>query len=101
MKDFSLNPKTHVIFGKNALEQTPQVVREYGQRVLLHFDAGDFIKPLVKRVKEILEKEGIKVFELGGVQPNPRYDLVLKGIEICRSEAIDVVLAIGGGSVMD
>lgn len=101
MKDFSLNPKTHVIFGKNALDQTPHVVGEYGKRVLLHYDAGDFIKPLVKRVRELLEKENIEVFELGGVQPNPRYDLVLKGIEICRNEAIDVVLAIGGGSVMD
>ena len=56
---------------------------------------------LLDRVKTSLEKEGLEYIELGGVQPNPRSGLVYQGIEICRKEGIDFVLAVGGGSTID
>jgi alcohol dehydrogenase len=78
------------------------VKRFVGTKVLIHFGGGSVIKSgLLNRVKASLAAENITVVELGGVQPNPRSGLVYKGIEICKKEKVDFILAVGGGSVID
>ncbi len=101
MKDFIIQPKTKVIFGKTAIDQTPNIIKEYGTKCLIHFDGGEFIKPLISKIRKLLEEHDIEVHELGGVEPNPRFSLVEEGIKYCRNHDIDVILAVGGGSVMD
>ena len=73
-----------------------------GSRVLLHFGGGSVIRSgLLDRVKKSLDAEGISYVELGGVKPNPRSGLVYEGIELCRKEKVDFILAVGGGSTID
>lgn len=101
LKDFNYSPKTTVLFGHGKENTVGQEVKRYGSKCLIHHDGGAYVLPLLKRVKESLYENGIQIYELGGVLPNPRYSLILKGIDLCRKEGIDFVLAIGGGSVMD
>lgn len=91
-----------IIFGKDTDQQVGKLIKEMGcKKVLIHYDSGDFILPLIKRVKENITREGIEVFELGGVVPNPKLSLMKKGCQIVRENNIDFVLAVGGGSTMD
>ena len=70
--------------------------------MLIHFGGGSAERSgLLGRVRDSLNKSGISFVELGGVQPNPRDTLVYKGIDLCRSEGVDFILAVGGGSVID
>ena len=73
-----------------------------GTRALIHYGGGSAERSgLLGRVKASLEKEGVSFVTLGGVKPNPRSGLVYEGIELCRREKVDFVLAVGGGSVID
>ncbi len=73
-----------------------------GSKVLIHYGGGSVIRSgLLDRVKKSLEKEGISYVELGGVRPNPRSGLVYEGIDLCRKEKVDFILAVGGGSTID
>ncbi|WP_334195905.1 iron-containing alcohol dehydrogenase [Muricomes intestini] len=73
-----------------------------GSKVLIHYGGGSVIRSgLLDRVKQSLEKEHLTYIELGGVKPNPRSGLVYEGIELCRNEKIDFILAVGGGSTID
>jgi len=102
MLDFDFISPTHFIFGKGAEKQTGELAARYGKRALVHYGSGSVVKSgLLKRVLESLYKAGVKAIELGGVQPNPRDSLVYKGIEICRKENIDLIIAVGGGSTID
>jgi alcohol dehydrogenase len=101
IKDFILEPKTKIIFGKDTHKKVGEHVKHYGKKCLLHYDGGDYLEPILQDVKHSLKQANIEIFELGGVLPNPRFSLILKGIELCRHEDIDFVLALGGGSVMD
>jgi len=102
MKNFEFQNCTKIIFGKDSEEKAGTEVKKYSSKILLHYGGGSIKKyGLYDRVKSCLKKEDIGIVELGGVLPNPRLKLVKKGIELCRQEKIDFILAVGGGSVID
>lgn len=103
MDNFTFYAPTYFAFGKDTeLEAGKYVKRFGGSRVLLHYGGGSVKRSgLLDRVKQSLEQEGISWVELGGVKPNPRSGLVYEGIELCRKEKVDFVLAVGGGSTID
>ncbi len=101
MQNFDYMTPTRLIFGKESIVKLPEVMRHLGKRVLLTYGGGSIKKiGLYDRVKELLKD--FEIFELPGIQPNPKYDpSVLEGVRICKAEQIDVILAVGGGSVLD
>lgn len=103
MENFTYYSPTCFVFGKDEENNTGAYVRRFGgSKALIHYGGGSVIRSgLLDRVKASLTKEGIAFVELGGVKPNPRSGLVYKGIELCRREKVDFVLAVGGGSVID
>lgn len=103
MMDFNYYAPTQVVFGRDSETKVGQLVKKYGgKKVLLHYGGQSAVKSgLLDLVKQSLEKEGVEFVELGGVVPNPRVSLVRKGIEICKAEDVDFLLAVGGGSVID
>lgn len=102
MNNFSFQNKTKIIFGKDTLNTLGSEIKSFSNKVLLHY-GGESIKKskLYDTIIKFLKENDIEVFELGGVVPNPRLDLAKKGIDICRKEKIDFILAVGGGSVID
>ena len=103
MENFTFYAPTYFVFGKETEKEAGKYVKRFGgSHALLHYGGGSVIRSgLLDRVKESLDKEGITYVELGGVKPNPRSGLVYEGIELCKREKIDFVLAVGGGSVID
>jgi len=103
MNDFTFYSPTYFVFGKNKESEAGTYVKRFGgTKVLIHYGGGSVLKSgLLDRVKASLEKEGIFYIELGGVKPNPRSGLVYEGIDLCRKEKVDFVLAVGGGSTID
>ena len=102
MLDFEFISPTKFIFGRGAEERTGEFAAKYGKKALVHYGSGSIVKSgLLKRVIESLGKAGVKAVELGGVQPNPRDTLVYKGIDLCRKENVDSLVAVGGGSTID
>jgi alcohol dehydrogenase YqhD (iron-dependent ADH family) len=103
MENFDFYAPTYFAFGKDRELECGKLVRHFGgTKVLLHYGGGSVVRSgLLDRVKESLEKESIPFVELGGVKPNPRSGLVYKGIDLCKKEKVDFVLAVGGGSTID
>ena len=103
MENFTFFAPTYFVFGKDGENQAGKYVKRFkGTKVLLHFGSASAVKSgLISRVEKSLEEENIPYVKLGGVRPNPTDDLVYEGIELCRKENIDFVLAVGGGSVID
>lgn len=103
MNNFVFYSPTYFVFGKNEENNTGKYVKRFGgSKVLIHFGGGSVIASgLMDRVKSSLKEEGIEFVELGGVKPNPRSGLVYEGIDLCRKEKVDFVLAVGGGSAID
>jgi len=102
MINFSLGKMPEFVFGRDSELRCAELVKRYGgTRVLIHHSGEPFVMPLIEKVKGILEAEGLYCIDLGGVVPNPRLELIYKGIELCKQENIDFVLAVGGGSVID
>ena len=103
MNNFNFYSPTQFVFGKERENEAGKYVKRFGgTRVLIHFGGGSVLKSgLLDRVKASLTAENIYFTELGGVVPNPRSGLVYKGIEICKTEKIDFILAVGGGSAID
>lgn len=103
MDNFNFCSPTEFVFGKGRENECGSFVKKYGgSKVLIHYGGGSAVRSgLLGRVKDSLTAQGIGFAELGGVQPNPRDTLVYKGIELCRAEGIDFILAVGGGSVID
>ena len=103
MKNFNFYSPTYFVFGNERENESGALLKRFGaKRVLLHYGGGSVVKSgLLDRVKSSLEAEGIFHVELGGVVPNPRSGLVYEGVEMCKNNAIDFILAIGGGSVID
>lgn len=103
MNDFRLYQPTYFAFGKDSQRLTGELVKRFGgSRVLLHYGGGSVKRSgLFDQVVASLTAEGIPYVELGGVVPNPRSDKVYEGIALCRSEKLDFVLSIGGGSAID
>lgn len=103
MENFTFYAPTYFSFGKGTENETGIYVKRFGgSRVLIHYGGGSVVRSgLLDRVKASLEREGITYVELGGVMPNPRSGLVYEGIELCRKEKVDFILAVGGGSTID
>ena len=103
MKDFNFYAPTEVVFGENSEEQVAQLVKKYGgTKVLVHYGGKSAIKSgLLDKMCRLLKEGGVEFVTLGGVVPNPRLSLAKQGIELCRKEGIDFILAVGGGSVID
>lgn len=102
MNDFQFQNTTKVYFGKDQLHHLHEEVLRYGDRVLLAY-GGSSIKRngLYDKVIDELKSNGITVYELPGVEPNPRHTTVNKGAALCKEHNIQSVLAVGGGSVID
>jgi len=102
MLNFEFDNKTKIIFGKKVEEQVGELVSANAKKVLLHYGGGSIKKNgLYDRVITSLQKAGVEYVELGGVVANPRVSLVREGIQLCRDEQVDFILAVGGGSVID
>ena len=103
MNNFTFYAPTYFVFGKETENETGKYVKRFGgTKVLIHFGGGSVIRTgLLDRVRKSLDAEDIEYVELGGVMPNPRSGLVYEGIELCRKENVDFVLAVGGGSTID
>ena len=102
MQNFDYQTPTRLIFGKGVVdEKLSEVMNMFGKKVLLTYGGGSIKKMgLYDKVKELLKDKDI--YELSGIQPNPKYDpSVLDGVKICKENDIDVILAVGGGSVLD
>lgn len=103
MNNFIYETPTKVYFGKDEELKTGKIIAGFApKKVLLHYGGASAEKSgLLGRIRKSLEEENIAFVELGGVVPNPQLSLVRKGIELCRREGVDFVLAVGGGSVLD
>ncbi len=103
MFDFKYFTPTKVVFGKNTEEKVADLIKEFGgTKVLIHYGGGSVIRSgLMKRVTDKLDEAGIKYVMLGGAVPNPHLSLVYQGIELCKKEGVDFLLAVGGGSAID
>ena len=103
MFDFKYFTPTKVIFGKNTESKVAELINEFGgTKVLIHYGGGSVVRSgLLQRVKDTLDAAGISYVELGGAVPNPHLGLVYEGIELCKKENVDFLLAVGGGSAID
>lgn len=103
MDNFNFYSPTEFVFGKGRENDCGTYVKKFGgTKVLIHYGGQSAQKSgLLDRVKSSLTASGVPFVELGGVQPNPRDTLVYKGIDLCRRENVDFILAVGGGSVID
>lgn len=103
MNNFTFYSPTYFVFGKETENETGKYVKRFGgTKVLIHYGGGSVVRTgLLERVKKSLEAEKIQYVELGGVKPNPRSGLVYEGIELCKKENVDFILAVGGGSTID
>jgi alcohol dehydrogenase YqhD (iron-dependent ADH family) len=102
MNNFQFHNPTRIIFGKGTSDSIGEWTAKYGKTVLLVYGGGSIKSSgLYDRALGQLETAGVKVHELSGIEPNPRLTTVKKGIELCRAQGVDFILAIGGGSVID
>ncbi len=103
MKDFNYYAPTEVVFGENSEEQVAKLTSRYGgSKVLVHYGGQSAVRSgLLDKVCGLYEAAGIPFVKLGGVVPNPRLSKVREGIELCKQEKVDFILAVGGGSVID
>jgi alcohol dehydrogenase YqhD (iron-dependent ADH family) len=103
MRNFEYYTPTRVIFGKDTHLQAGSLLKEYGaKKVLIHFGGQSAVRSgLIDELKANLEEAGLEYVTLGGVVPNPHLSKVREGIELCKKENVDFILAVGGGSVID
>ena len=103
MENFTFYSPTYFAFGKDSELQAGSLVKQFGgSKVLIHYGGGSVVRSgLLDRVKQSLTDAGVPFTELGGVKPNPRSGLVYEGIDLCKKEGVDFILAVGGGSVID
>ena len=102
MNDFTFQNTTKIYFGRDQLKNLGPEVKKYGQKVLLTYGGGSIKRSgLFDRVLTELKAHGLTVFEFGGIEPNPRVESVNQAAHLCKKEGIEVLLAVGGGSVID
>ena len=103
MLNFTFYTPTRVVFGKDTEGQVGDLAKAYGaHKVLLHYGGKSAERSgLLGRIRLALEMAGVDYVELGGVVPNPHLDKVYEGIQLCKKEGVDFILAVGGGSVID
>ena len=101
MQNFEYRTPTRLIFGQGVIGKLPAVMAQFGKKILLTYGGGSIKKiGLYQKVLELLD--GFQIVELPGIQPNPKYDpSVLDGVRLCKEHQVDVILAVGGGSVLD
>lgn len=101
MQNFDYQTPTRLIFGKGVIAKLPEVMAQFGKKILLTYGGGSIKKiGIYQKVKELLKDA--EIIELSGIQPNPKYDpSVLDGVKLCKENNVDVILAVGGGSVLD
>ncbi len=102
MKNFIYDVPTKVYFGKGQVAHLGEELAKYGKTVLLVYGGGSIKRMgLYDQVKAEIQKAGLTVVELPGIDPNPRIDSVRAGVKLCKEHGVDVILAVGGGSVID
>ncbi|MBR5406013.1 MAG: iron-containing alcohol dehydrogenase [Lachnospiraceae bacterium] len=103
MENFEFYSPTCFVFGKDTETKAGEYVKRFGgTKVLIHYGGGSVVRSgLLDRVKKSLDEASVPYIELGGVKPNPRSGLVYEGIELCKKENVDFILAVGGGSTID
>ena len=103
MLNFDFYVPSRIVFGKGSQTQVGPLLKEYGiKKILLHYGGGTIKKTgLYDDVTSSLKEAGVGFVELAGVQPNPRLSLVYEGIELCKKENVELILAVGGGSPID
>ena len=103
MENFTFYSPTFFAFGKDTENEAGAYVKRFGgSKVLIHYGGNSAKRSgLLDRVKKSLENEGLEYVELGEVKPNPRSGLVYEGIDLCKKEGVDFILAVGGGSTID
>lgn len=102
MENFDFRNPTKIIFGRGTETRVGAETAAYAKKVLLHFGGGSVVASgLLDRVKASLRSAGVEWAELGGVKPNPRLSLVYEGVRLCKEKGLGLVLAVGGGSVID
>ena len=102
INDFIYDIPVRVYFGRDQLRHLSAELKKYGQRVLMTYGGGSVKRTgLYDRIVKEIKEAGLELFELGGIEPNPRIDSVRKGAQMCKQHHIDVLLAVGGGSVID
>lgn len=102
MKNFNYSIPTKIFFGKNQIKVLGSEIKKYGSKVLLVYGGGSIKKSgIYDKISEILKTNDISFWELPGVEPNPRVTSVNKGVEICKKNEIELILAVGGGSSID
>lgn len=103
MFNFKFFTPTKVVFGKQTELQVADLIKEFGgTKVLIHYGGGSVVRSgLLDTVTKILTEANISFVTLGGAVPNPRLGLVYEGIELCKKEGVDFILAVGGGSAID
>ena len=100
MQDFDLYLPTHIVFGKDKVNELPKLMAPFGKKVLLTYGGGSIKKiGLYDKIKDSLKDA--EIFELSGIEPNPKIGSIRQGVKLCKEHNIDVILAVGGGSVLD
>lgn len=100
MNNFRFNAYTEMLFGKGQIDKLPEVLQRYGKNVLLAYGGGSIKRNgIYDKVQSLLKD--FNIVELGGIEPNPRIETVRRGVELCRENKVDVILAVGGGSTID
>ena len=101
MYNFTFHVPTRIHFGEGQISHLTELA-ESGKKVLMVYGGGSIKRAgIYDKAVELLTGAGLEVFELSGIEPNPRIESVRKGVEICKAEGIDMVLAVGGGSTID
>lgn len=102
MENFEFQNPTRILFGKGSEEKVGAQVAGFSKNILLHYGSGSIkTSGLFDRVTASLKKAGVQWVELGGVKPNPRLSLVQEGVKLCKEHKLGLILAVGGGSVID
>ena len=101
INNFSYCTPTSLIFGKGVIKKLPDVLKKYGNKVLLTYGGGSIKRiGLYDEIKNLLKD--FEIIELSGIEPNPKYDpSVIEGARLCKENNIDVILSVGGGSTLD
>lgn len=102
MKNFDFQMKIRMVFGPESVEKLREILKDEYKNILIHYGGGSIKKSgLYDQIVQILKEMNINFYELGGVEPNPKLSLVQEGINLCRENEIDLILAVGGGSAID
>lgn len=100
MQNFVWETPARVHFGKGVIEELPEEVARFGRRVLLAYGGGSIKRiGLYDKIRELLKD--CEIVELTGIEPNPRVESAREGAKLCREHDVDVIVSVGGGSVLD